>query len=118
MTSPKRAGFPRFVPAPKQAPMSTTYQLDTSTSRAHPTPQPMRRLTVPEIMRRKFEGRTEQPLVMLTAYTARQAQLLDRHCDILLVGDSLGQVVYGLPSTLQVTLEMMIAHGARCRRSA
>jgi 3-methyl-2-oxobutanoate hydroxymethyltransferase len=98
--------------------MSATYTLDTSTSRANPTPQPMRRLTVPQIQRRKFAGKTEQPLVMLTAYTARQAQLLDRHCDILLVGDSLGQVVYGLPSTLQVTLEMMIAHGAAVVRGS
>jgi 3-methyl-2-oxobutanoate hydroxymethyltransferase len=118
MTSLKRLGFPRFVGAPKHPRMSTTFQLDTSTSRAHPTPQPMRRLTVPEIQRRKVGGRTEQPLVMLTAYTARQAQLLDAHCDILLVGDSLGQVIYGLPSTLQVTLEMMIAHGAAVVRGS
>jgi len=118
MTSLKRLGFPRFVRAPKHARMSTTFQLDTSTSRAHPTPQPMRRLTVPEIQRRKFAGKTERPLVMLTAYTARQAQLLDAHCDMLLVGDSLGQVVYGLPSTLQVTLEMMIAHGAAVVRGS
>ena len=55
---------------------------------------------------------------MLTAYTARQAQLLDEHCDVLLVGDSLGQVIYGLPSTLQVTLEMMIAHGAAVVRGS
>jgi 3-methyl-2-oxobutanoate hydroxymethyltransferase len=55
---------------------------------------------------------------MLTAYTARQAQLLDAHCDILLVGDSLGQVIYGLPSTLQVTLDMMIAHGAAVVRGS
>jgi 3-methyl-2-oxobutanoate hydroxymethyltransferase len=92
--------------------MSTTFQLDTATSRANPTPQPMRRLTVPRIMAHKADGQTKEPLVMLTAYTARQAQLLDEHCDILLVGVSLGQVIYGLPSTLQVTLEMMIAHGA------
>jgi 3-methyl-2-oxobutanoate hydroxymethyltransferase len=92
--------------------MSTTFQLDTATSRANPTPAPMKRLTVPAIKRRKFEGKTEQPLVMLTAYTARQAQLLDPHCDLLLVGDSLGQVIYGLPSSLQVTLDMMCAHGA------
>ena len=98
--------------------MSTTFRLDTSTSRAHPTPQPMRRLTVPQIMRRKFEGKTEEPLVVLTAYTARQAQLLDAHCDMLLVGDSLGQVIYGLPSSLQVTLEMMIAHGAAVVRGS
>lgn len=98
--------------------MSTTFQLDTATSRANPTPAPMKRLTVPAIQRRKFEGRTEQPLVMLTAYTARQAQLLDQHCDMLLVGDSLGQVIYGLPSTLQVTLEMMIAHGGAVVRGS
>ncbi|HSG32939.1 MAG TPA: 3-methyl-2-oxobutanoate hydroxymethyltransferase [Sphingomonadaceae bacterium] len=98
--------------------MSTTYKLDTSTSRAHPTPQPLRRLTVPEIQRRKFDGRTEQPLVALTAYTARQAQLLDEHCDILLVGDSLGQVIYGLDSTLPVTLDMMCNHGAAVVRGS
>jgi 3-methyl-2-oxobutanoate hydroxymethyltransferase len=98
--------------------MSTTFQLDTATSRAHPTPQPMRRLTVPAIKGRKADGATKEPLVMLTAYTARQAQLLDAHCDILLIGDSLGQVIYGLPSTLQVTLEMMIAHGAAVVRGS
>jgi len=98
--------------------MSTTFTLDTSTSRANPTPAPMKRLTVPAIQRRKFEGKTQQPLVMLTAYTARMAQLLDPHCDMLLVGDSLGQVVYGLPSTLAVTLDMMIAHGAAVVRGS
>ena len=98
--------------------MSTTFTLDTSTSRANPTPAPMKRLTVPAIQRRKVEGRTSEPLVMLTAYTARQAQLLDPHCDMLLVGDSLGQVIYGLPSTLPVTLDMMIAHGAAVVRGS
>jgi 3-methyl-2-oxobutanoate hydroxymethyltransferase len=98
--------------------MSTTFTLDTSTSRANPTPAPMKRLTVPAIQRRKFEGKTAEPLVMLTAYTARQAQLLDAHCDMLLVGDSLGQVIYGLPSTLPVTLDMMIAHGAAVVRGS
>ena len=98
--------------------MSTTFQLDTSTSRANPTPQPMRRLTVPKIRARKQDGVTAEPLVMLTAYTARQAQLLDEHCDLLLVGDSLGQVIYGLPSTLPVTLEMMANHGAAVVRGS
>lgn len=94
--------------------MSTTYTLDTSTSRAHPTPAPMKRMTVPQIQDRKGKD----PIVMLTAYTARMAQLLDRHCDMLLVGDSLGQVIYGLPSTLPVTLDMMIAHGAAVVRGS
>jgi 3-methyl-2-oxobutanoate hydroxymethyltransferase len=98
--------------------MSTTFTLDTATSRANPTPAPMKRLTVPAIQRRKFEGKTQEPLVMLTAYTARQAQLLDPHCDMLLVGDSLGQVIYGLPSTLAVTLDMMCAHGAAVVRGS
>jgi len=98
--------------------MSTTYQLDTSTSRANPTPKPMKRLTVPRIRSRKVDGKTEEPLVMLTAYTARQAQLLDDHCDLLLVGDSLGQVIYGLPSTIPVTLEMMANHGAAVVRGS
>ncbi|WP_338446019.1 3-methyl-2-oxobutanoate hydroxymethyltransferase [Pelagerythrobacter marensis] len=98
--------------------MSTTFQLDTATSRATPTPQPMRRLTVPKIRERKKDGVTEQPLVMLTAYTARQAQLLDEHCDLLLVGDSLAQVIYGLPSTIPVTLDMMANHGAAVVRGS
>ncbi|MFC3099333.1 3-methyl-2-oxobutanoate hydroxymethyltransferase [Altererythrobacter lauratis] len=98
--------------------MSTTFNLDTSTSRAHPTPQPMRRLTVPAIRARKQDGVTAEPIVMLTAYTARQAQLLDAHCDMLLVGDSLGQVIYGLPSTVPVTLEMMANHAAAVVRGS
>jgi 3-methyl-2-oxobutanoate hydroxymethyltransferase len=98
--------------------MSTTFQLDTSTSRANPTPQPMKRLTVPALRARKSGGVTAEPLVMLTAYTARQAQLLDAHCDLLLVGDSLGQVIYGLPSTIPVTLEMMANHGAAVVRGS
>lgn len=98
--------------------MSTTFTLDTATSRANPTPAPMKRLTVPALQRRKVEGVTETPIVMLTAYTARQAQILDPHCDILLVGDSLGQVIYGLPSTLAVTLDMMCAHGAAVVRGS
>ncbi len=98
--------------------MSTTFQLDTSTSRANPTPQPMRRLTVPKIRAHKTGGETREPLVMLTAYTARQAQLLDAHCDILLVGDSLAQVIYGLPTTIPVTLDMMANHAAAVVRGS
>lgn len=98
--------------------MSTTFVLDTATSRANPTPAPMKRLTVPAIKARKTDGQTGEPLVMLTAYTARMAQILDAHCDMLLVGDSLGQVIYGLPSTLPVTLDMMCAHGAAVVRGS
>ncbi len=94
--------------------MSTTFTLDTATSRATPTPAPMKRLTVPTIARRKGA----EPIVMLTAYTARMAQLLDAHCDVLLVGDSLGQVIYGLDTTVRVTLDMMCAHGAAVVRGS
>lgn len=92
--------------------------IDTSTSRATPSPVPGKRTTVPSIRTRKQDGTTQQPIVMLTAYTMRMAQLLDPHCDMLLVGDSLGQVIYGLPSTIPVTLEMMCAHGAAVVRGS
>lgn len=58
----------------------------------------------------------ERPIVSLTAYTTPIARLLDPHCDLLLVGDSLGMVLYGMDSTLAVTLEMMIAHGQAVMR--
>jgi len=73
---------------------------------------------VPAVRARKADGVTAEPLVMLTAYTVRMAQLLDPHCDMLLVGDSLGQVIYGLPSTIPVSLEMMCAHGAAVVRGS
>lgn len=97
--------------------MSTTPKtltLDTSTSRANPTPQPMKRLTVPRIRQRKGG----EPIVMLTAYTVRMAQLLDPHCDMLLVGDLLAQVIYGLPHTVGVTMDMMALHGAAVVRGS
>jgi 3-methyl-2-oxobutanoate hydroxymethyltransferase len=94
--------------------MSVTHSLDTATSRANPVPSPMKRLTVPKLKAMKGG----EPIVMLTAYTARMAQLLDPHCDLLLVGDSLGQVIYGLPSTVPVTIEMMCAHGAAVVRGS
>jgi 3-methyl-2-oxobutanoate hydroxymethyltransferase len=72
------------------------------------------RKTVRDIAAAK--GKT--PLVCLTAYTAPMAELLDSRCDLLLVGDSVGMVVHGLPTTVGVTLEMMILHGqAVMRRS-
>src|SRR3982751_483140 len=96
----------------------STFTMDTSTSRATPSPVPGKRTTAPSIRARKIDGKTEQPIVMLTAYTMRMAQLLDPHCDMLLVGDSLGQVIYGLPSTIPVTMEMMCAHGAAVVRGS
>jgi 3-methyl-2-oxobutanoate hydroxymethyltransferase len=73
-----------------------------------------RRVTVPELTARK--GGT--PIVSLTAYTTPMARQLDPYVDMLLVGDSLGMVLYGMDSTLPVTLDMMIAHGAAVVRGS
>jgi len=72
------------------------------------------RPAAPDIHARK--GGT--PIVCLTAYTAPVAELLDEHCDLLLVGDSVGMVVHGLPNTVGVTLEMMILHGQAVMRGS
>ena len=74
----------------------------------------VRRITPPDISAAKGG----QPLVCLTAYTTPVARLADAACDVILVGDSLGMVVYGLPSTLGVTTGMMIAHGQAVMRGA
>jgi 3-methyl-2-oxobutanoate hydroxymethyltransferase len=68
---------------------------------------PVRSVLPPDIKARK--GGT--PLVVLTAYTTPIARLVDAHCDIALVGDSVGMVLHGMSSTLGVTMEMMILHG-------
>ena len=73
-----------------------------------------RRTTIRDIQAMKGK----QPVVMLTAYTASMAGLLDPHVDMLLVGDSLGMVVYGMDTTLGVTLEMMEAHGLAVMRGS
>jgi 3-methyl-2-oxobutanoate hydroxymethyltransferase len=65
------------------------------------------RITIPQLASRKGG----EPIVVLTAYTAPIARLVDPHVDAILVGDSLGQAIYGMTSTLPVTLDMMIAHG-------
>lgn len=56
------------------------------------------------------------PLVSLTAYTTPMAQMMDAHCDFVLVGDSVGMVLHGLESTLGVTMEMMILHAQAVKR--
>jgi len=65
------------------------------------------RVSIPDLLNRK----NQEPIVSLTAYTAPMAKILDPHCDFLLVGDSLGMVLYGMDTTLGVTLDMMINHG-------
>ncbi len=73
-----------------------------------------KRVSTPQIRARKGG----EPIVCLTAYTTQMARWLDPHVDLLLVGDSLGMVVYGFDSTLPVTLDMMIAHGSAVMRGA
>lgn len=74
----------------------------------------VRRLAAPDIAARKGG----EPLVCLTAYDAPTAALLDAHCDLLLVGDSVGMVVHGMPNTVGVTLDMMILHGQAVMRGS
>lgn len=74
----------------------------------------VRRLAAPDIAARKGG----EPIVCLTAYTAPVASILDDACDLLLVGDSVGMVVHGLPNTVGVTMEMMILHGQAVMRGS
>lgn len=76
------------------------------------TPPRQKRFTPADITALKGN----RPIVSLTAYTTPIARILDRHCDLLLVGDSLGMVLYGLDTTVGVTMEMMIAHGQAVMR--
>lgn len=77
-------------------------------------PTKVRRKTITAI--RAMKG--QQKIVSLTAYTTPMARMLDPHCDLLLVGDSLGMVLYGMETTVSVTLDMMIAHGQAVMRGA
>src|SRR5207302_8225155 len=72
------------------------------------------RLTAPDIRARKGG----QPIVCLTSYHAHTARLLDRHCDLILTGDSLGMVMHGLETTVPVTLDMMILQGLAVMRGS
>lgn len=74
-----------------------------------------KRKTIRDI--RAFKG-SKEAFVCLTAYTAPMARIADRHADVLLVGDSLGMVIYGFDSTLPVTVDMMINHGRAVVKSS
>ena len=74
----------------------------------------IRRKTAPDIQARK----NGQPIVMLTSYHAHTAALVDRYCDVILVGDSLGNVMHGFETTVPVTLEMMILQGHAVMRGS
>jgi 3-methyl-2-oxobutanoate hydroxymethyltransferase len=74
----------------------------------------IRRKTAPDIFARKGG----EPVVMLTSYHAHTAALVDRHCDVILVGDSLGNVMHGYETTVPVTLDMMILQGRAVMRGS
>src|SRR5271165_2780133 len=74
----------------------------------------IKRLTAPDIRARKHG----EPIVCLTSYHAHTARLVDRYCDVILVGDSLGMVMHGLETTVPVTLEMMILQGHAVMRGS
>jgi 3-methyl-2-oxobutanoate hydroxymethyltransferase len=74
----------------------------------------IKRKTAPDIRARKGG----EPIVMLTSYHAHTAVMVDRHCDAILVGDSLGNVMHGFETTVPVTLEMMILQGAAVMRGS
>ena len=78
------------------------------------TQAPIKRLTPPDIRARKGG----EPIVSLTAYDAPMAAVMDPHTDLILVGDSVGMVVHGLPNTISVTLEMMMLHGQAVMRGS
>src|SRR3984957_9771293 len=76
--------------------------------------QDIKRITAPDIRARKHG----EPIVCLTSYHAHTARLVDRYCDVILVGDSLGMVMHGLETTVPVTLEMMILQGHAVMRGS
>ena len=76
--------------------------------------QEIKRITAPDIRARKGGA----PIVCLTSYHAHTARILDQHCDVILVGDSLGMVMHGFESTVPVTLDMMILQGHAVMRGS
>jgi 3-methyl-2-oxobutanoate hydroxymethyltransferase len=74
----------------------------------------IKRLTAPDILARK----NGQPIVCLTSYHAHTARLVDKYCDVILVGDSLGMVMHGFETTVPVTLDMMILQGHAVMRGS
>ena len=72
----------------------------------------MQKVTIKKILNKK--GRI--PITCLTAYSKEVAKILDKYCDIILVGDSVGMVLYGMKNTKEVKLDTMIEHGKAVKR--
>ena len=73
----------------------------------------MRKITIKDILKKKGTV----PITCLTAYSKSTAEILDKYCDIILVGDSVGMVLYGMKTTREVKLETMILHGKTVKNS-
>ena len=74
----------------------------------------MMKISVQNLLQKK----SKEKIICLTAYSFPVAKILDEFCDIILVGDSLGMAIYGMPDTIDVTLEMMINHGKAVMKAA
>ncbi|MGE0418480.1 MAG: 3-methyl-2-oxobutanoate hydroxymethyltransferase [Acetobacteraceae bacterium] len=74
----------------------------------------MRQMTPPDIKGRKGG----EPIACITSYTALTTRIVDPLVDLILVGDSLAMTVYGMSTTVGVSVEMMIAHGSAVARTA
>ena len=72
----------------------------------------MRKITIKKILSKKKKS----PIICLTAYTKNVTKIVDKYCDIILVGDSLGMVLYGMKSTREVTIDQMILHGKTVKK--
>ena len=73
----------------------------------------MQKITINQIIKKK----NKIPIICLTAYSKTIAQIADRYCDIILVGDSLGMVLYGMKTTREIKIETMILHGKAVKSS-
>ena len=74
----------------------------------------MKKITINKILKKKGK----EPIICLTSYTKTITEILDKHCDIILVGDSVGMVLYGMKTTRDVKVETMILHGKTVKNAA
>ena len=74
----------------------------------------MQKITIKKILKKKYKS----PIVCLTAYTSNIAKIADKYCDVILVGDSLGMVLYGMKTTRDVKIDTMILHAKAVKNSA
>ncbi len=73
----------------------------------------MQKITIKKILKKK----NETPITCLTAYSKTIAQIADKYCDIILVGDSLAMVLYGMKTTRDIKINTMILHGKAVKAS-